>query len=318
MSVSEKQILQRLAVLVVCHGLAAGQINSHYFPVQRPMSWIAGREFCQNHYVDFAVLSSEEQYFTLLKAMPTNKVNFWLGLKYQNTSDDWKWVDGAELGYQRWNRKNQEGCCATLKTKMEKDEKLLARPCTELHMIVCQGPVSPLSVSVDSVGTDHVNLSWNVSAFMQMTQHGYNVTVNGRAHEMLRYSGSAFMNISISNLTSATEHNIEVSAFVVRPDNVTGEKRILQSDPTTLQVTTEGVLAAPYEPNSIITIFLKTLKLVSLVPPLLVLYHIMKKAMSPYLYPDDSKDSDLKVSSLKLIVEETVVEVIPTRTRGFG
>lgn len=103
------------------------------------------------------------------------------------------------------------------------------------------GPVSPQSVTVDSVGSDHVNLSWNVSAFMQMTPHSYNVTTCTNTCGMLLYpylNGSTFVNISISNLTSATEYFIQIAAFVVRPDNSTGEKIILQSNPATLQVKT--------------------------------------------------------------------------------
>lgn len=48
------------------------------------------------------------------------------------------------------------------------------------------------------------------------------------------------MNINISNLTSSTEYFIEISAFVIRPDIVTGERIILQSDYTALQIKTGG------------------------------------------------------------------------------
>lgn len=102
------------------------------------------------------------------------------------------------------------------------------------------GPVSPQPVSVDSVGSDNVSLSWNVSAFMQMTPHSYNVTTCSNTCDTLFYpytDGSAF-NINISNLTSATEYLIEISALVVRPDGVTGGKMILQSNATALQVKT--------------------------------------------------------------------------------
>lgn len=132
---------------VMCHGLAVGQITSHYFPVQRPMSWSAGREFCRSHFVDLAVLSSEEQYFTLLNAMSTKKASSWLGLQRQTPSDGWKWVDGAELGYQRWYRNNQEGRCATLEANSKTNMKLLARYCEEQHMVVCQGKQCLTSVT---------------------------------------------------------------------------------------------------------------------------------------------------------------------------
>ncbi|XP_072243038.1 uncharacterized protein [Leuresthes tenuis] len=277
MFANETQILQRLAVLVVCHSLAAGQITSHFILVQRPMSWVKAREFCQKHYVDLPVLNSEEQYFDLLNATPANKVSFWLGLQRQSIASDWKWVSGEELSYERWYRRNYEGHCASLEAMLKKDKKLLARHCDELHMVVCQGPVSPQSVTVESVGVDHAVLSWNVSAFMLMIPHSYNVTVCDCTCETLLYpftNGSSLMNISISNLTSATEYFIEISAVVVRPDNVTGGKTILGDSPATLQVKT-----VHSELRNII-ILLKLLKLVYLVLPLVFLYYTLKKGKS--------------------------------------
>uniref|UniRef100_A0AAQ5XMG5 C-type lectin domain-containing protein n=1 Tax=Amphiprion ocellaris TaxID=80972 RepID=A0AAQ5XMG5_AMPOC len=100
--------------IVLCHGLASGQRPSHYFLVQQPMSWITARKFCQRHYVDLAVLSTQEQYFTLLNATAANKVSFWLGLQRQSVFSDWKWVNGEELRYQHWFRRNYEGRCAIL------------------------------------------------------------------------------------------------------------------------------------------------------------------------------------------------------------
>lgn len=124
---------------VVCHGLAVGQISSYYFLVQRPMPWVKAQEFCQKYYVDLAVLTTEEQYFSFLNATPATKVNFWLGLKRQSVSSDWQWVNGEQLGYEHWYRRNNEGCCASLEAMLEKDKNLLARYCKEPHMVVCQG-----------------------------------------------------------------------------------------------------------------------------------------------------------------------------------
>lgn len=124
---------------VVCHDFAVGQISSRYLLVQRPMSWFKAREFCQRHYVDLGVLSQEEQYFTLLNATATLNASFWLGLQRQSTSSDWKWVDGEELRYDDWHRRNYEGRCASLEAMLQKAKKLLARYCDESHMIVCQG-----------------------------------------------------------------------------------------------------------------------------------------------------------------------------------
>ena len=76
---------------------------------------------------------------------------------------------------------------------------------------------------------------------MQTTPHRYNVTTCADTCDTLLFpytDGSAFMTVNISNLTSATEYFIEISAVVVRPDGVTGENMTLHSDPTALQVKT--------------------------------------------------------------------------------
>ncbi|XP_060894518.1 uncharacterized protein LOC132974461 isoform X1 [Labrus mixtus] len=268
----ETQILQRLAVLVMFHGLSMGKIMPHYVLVQRQMSWYKARDFCQRHYIDLAVLSTEEQYFSLINATAANNVSFWVGLHRQNISSAWTWMDGEELTYQNWYRRNYQGC-VSLEAMLEKDKKLLARYCDEWHMFVCQGPVSPQPVK-DSVGSDHVILSWNISAFMQMTPHSYNVTLCTNTCNTLVFhytTGSTFMTIKISNLTSATEFVIEISAFVVRPEWA-GEKNILQSNPTALQVKTVDSRGQ----SRAIFVILKLLKLVSLAPPLWILCQILK------------------------------------------
>ncbi|XP_042344625.1 uncharacterized protein LOC121944794 [Plectropomus leopardus] len=302
----ETQILQRVALLVVCHDLAVGHMIQQHFQVQRPASWFKAREFCRRHYVDLSVLSTEEQYFSLLNATAASKVSFWLGLQRQNMSSGWKWVDGEALSYEHWFRINYGSRCASLEAMLKKNKKLLARYCDELHMFVCQGPVSPESVTVDSVGSNQVILTWNVSAFMQMTPHRYNVTTCTNTCESLLVpytDGSAFVNITISNLTAATEYFIEISAFVVRPDSVTGGNMTLQSHPTAFQVKTVDSGGQ----HNIIIIVLKLLKLVSLAPPLWVLYRILIKG--------DFKQSDHDVSPVELSTEETTYDLIPEKTR---
>ncbi|XP_040010581.1 cell division cycle 20.3, cofactor of APC complex-like [Xiphias gladius] len=81
---------------VVCHGLAVGQISSHYFLIQRPVSRSKAQAFCQRHYADLAVLNTEEQYFALLDGTLANKVSFWLGLQCR----------GVFSGCTRVNRRN--------------------------------------------------------------------------------------------------------------------------------------------------------------------------------------------------------------------
>lgn len=124
---------------VLCHSLAVGQIVSYYILIQRHMSWFKAQEFCQKHYVDLAVLNTEEQYFNLFNATAAKKFSFWLGLHRQSIFSNWKWVNGEELSYEHWYRINYEGCCASLEAMLKKDKKLLARYCDEPHMFVCQG-----------------------------------------------------------------------------------------------------------------------------------------------------------------------------------
>lgn len=92
---------------------------------------------------------------------------------------------------------------------------------------------------MDSVGSDHLILSWNISTFMQTTPHSYNVTTCTDKCDTLVYpytNGSASMSVNVSKLTTASEYFIEISAFVYRPDSVTGRDMMLQSKPTALQV----------------------------------------------------------------------------------
>lgn len=303
----ETQILRRLAVLVVCHDLAVGQINPTYFLIQRPMTWSKAQKFCRRHYAHLAVLSTEEQYFTLLNATAANSSSFWLGLQRQNATSGWQWVNEEELSYDRWYRKNYECRCASLEAMLKKDKKLLARYCNELHMFVCQGPDSLQSMTVDSVDSDHLILSWNVSAFLQMTPHSYNVTTCTNICDTLFYpytAGSVSMTINISNLTPATAYFIEISAFVVRPDSITGGNMTLQSNPTALQVRTDT--GGQFK----VSVILKLLKLLSLAPPLWILYRILKKS--------EFKDTDRDNAPVELLAEDTTIHLIRERTRGIG
>ncbi|KAM9360204.1 granzyme A-like [Symphorus nematophorus] len=218
------------------------------------------------------------------------------------------WVNGEKLSYNCWYRNNSGVRCVSLEAMLKKDKKLLARYCEELHMFVCQGPVSPQPVAVDSVESDHVMLSWNVSAFMQMTPHSYNVTTCTNTCDTLFYpctDGCTFMNINISNLISATEYFIQISTIVVRPAN-TGGNVTRQSDPTALYVRTADY-ARQYKP---IIVILRLLKLVYLAPPLWILYCILKK--------NEFKESDHDVSPVECSTEETMVNLILVKTRGFG
>lgn len=306
MFASETYFLQQLAILVVYHGLTAADIGSQYFLVQIPMSWDRSREFCQSHYVDLAVLSTEEDYFHLLKATAAEKVNFWLGLQ-RNEEQRWTWVDGEALNYHQW-RENKLGQCGSFESMLKTDKKMLSRFCHEPHAFVCQGPQAPTTRAVSVVsGSHHVVLSWNVSSLMQMTSHIYNVTTCSRTctttwHHQTR--GSASITITIFNLTSDTNYTFEISAALIRPDNSTGDRSTLS--PTILRVRTEDTNWRP----PVIHMILKSLKVVFLAPLLWVFYLIFKKG--------EEKGSSQDMSLMDLPAEDTVVDIFPVRTRAAG
>ncbi|XP_034547397.1 uncharacterized protein LOC117818567 [Notolabrus celidotus] len=298
---------------VVCHGLSVGQAIPQYVLVKRLMPWYKAREFCQQHYIDLAVLNTEEQYLTLLNVTASDTGSFWLGLQMQNTSAGWKWVDGEELTYDKWYRRNYKVRCASLEAMLKKENKLLGRYCDELHMFVCRGPIPPQSVGVDAVSSGAVVLSWNVSASMRMTPHSYNVTICTNTCDTHVYhytNGSTLMTIIITNLTSDSEFFIEISAFVVRPDYNTGGDIILQSYPTALKVKTVESYRRP-RVIRVIFIILKLLKLLYLAPPLCFLHHILKKY--DMKVSDHNSPTDPEIATL-----ETQIGLLPERTRGFG
>ncbi|CAN9512986.1 unnamed protein product [Ophioblennius macclurei] len=281
----EGHILFWLALLVSL-ALTEGQITRDYILVEKPMSWTSAREFCRRHYVELAVLSTEEQYFTVRDATASHKASFWLGLQRRGFRSPWKWVTGEDLGYKQWYNNNYEGHCASLEAMLKKDQKLLPRLCGETHIALCQGPVSPQSVAVSSVRANNLILSWNVSNVMQTTPHGYEVTLCSSTCETLIFShagDSVPMTVDIANLTSGTEYSVAVAAFVVRIDDRTGEERILRDDPTALHIKTGD----SHEWKQVFHYFLKLLKLASLAPPIWVLYQMFKKDAEKCLEPDE-------------------------------
>lgn len=306
MSTYETYFLQRLAILVVCHGLTAADLGPQYFLVQRPMSWDRSRKFCQRHYVDLAVLSTEEDYFHLLNATAEEKVNLWLGLQ-RNEEQGWTWVDGEALNYQQW-WENKLGHCGSFEAMMKKKKKLLSRFCHEPHAFVCQGPRAPTTRAVTVVsGSHHVVLSWNVSTLMQMTSHIYNLTTCSHTCTTTWHhhtKGSASITITLFNLTSDTNYTVEISAALVRPDNNTGDISTLKCSPTLLRVKTDDT----YWHYTVIHITLKSLKVVFLAPLLWVLYLIFKKG------EQIGSSQDVSLSD----AEDTVVDIFPVRTRAVG
>ncbi|XP_075889476.1 uncharacterized protein LOC142893097 isoform X1 [Nelusetta ayraudi] len=280
MLANEIQFLRRLAFLVVCHDLTAGHVVPELTLLPRAMSWPEARHFCQRHYVDLAVLSSDEQYRALLNATAGSAAMFWVGLRLHSGVRDWRWVSGEELGYDRWFRKSPSGRCASFEATLQDERRLLSRYCDEWHMFVCQGPLPPHQVTMDSVsGADRVVLSWRIAAFMQMTPHTYNVTRCSDTCETLLFpydggGGAASMNVSISGLSLATPTSIQISSSVVRTDSLTGRNTTLQSRPIVFQV---RAAADPEVEPSLIIIILKSPKPLYLGLLLWLLYCVLKK-----------------------------------------
>lgn len=296
--------LQQVLVLVVCHGLAADDAESRYFLVKRPTSWGQSQEFCKRHFVDLAVMSTEKEYYCLQSATAGERVSFWIGL--QRSEDfSWVWVDGEDVHYDKW-RENKVGDCGSFEAMLLKPNKMLSRFCEEPHASVCQGPVAPQDVSWVSC-SNCVSLSWNVSAFMQMTSHSY--TVTACASECIpfhyRFSrGASSITVHISNLTSATNYTFEISASVTRPDHATGRTHILQSSPTTLHIQTGAV----YFQYSVPAIIVTSLKCIILAPSLWIIYLILKKG--------ELKESNHNESLMGICVEHMDSDKFLLRTRA--
>lgn len=256
--------------LVACHGLTACD-NAHLFPVKRPMAWSQSQKFCQRHFIDLAVISTLEEYNCFKTATAGERVSFWIGLQ---RSDDhsWTWIDGEHVYYEQWKEK-YFGDCASFESMLMIPNKMLSRFCEEPHAYVCQGPIGPQHVSW-ALCSGCVSLSWNVSAFMQMTPHSYTVKAcssecNTSIYHFSR--GTSTVTVHISNITN-NNYTFEITASVSRPDNNTGRIHVLQSSPTTLQIQTEDELI-----HSVPNIILKSLKVVFLVPALWIIFLILKK-----------------------------------------
>ncbi|XP_031671710.1 uncharacterized protein LOC109884978 [Oncorhynchus kisutch] len=181
--------LQRLALLVLWQGLALGLNSSAlWYQVERrdrdrAVTWIQARRFCQSHYVDLAVLSTQDQYQFLLQTMAAGERDtFWLGLQPHTAPGGWgwKWVDGQGLSYDRWYIKSPgPGLCGCLETSLKGENKLLSRSCgetVERHGFICQGAVPPERLKAESEGTDHVTVHWDTPPLMQTADHSYRIT----------------------------------------------------------------------------------------------------------------------------------------------
>nr|XP_046201415.1 uncharacterized protein LOC124033428 isoform X1 [Oncorhynchus gorbuscha] len=178
-----------LCVVVLWQGLALGLSSSAlWYQVERrdrdrAVTWIQARQFCQRHYVDLAVLSTQDQYQFLLQTMAAGERDtFWLGLQPHTAPGGWgwKWVDGQGLSYDRWYIKSPgPGLCGCLETSLKGENKLLSRSCgetVERHGFICQGAVPPERLKAESEGTDHVTVHWDTPPLMQTADHSYRIT----------------------------------------------------------------------------------------------------------------------------------------------
>ncbi|KAK0153581.1 hypothetical protein N1851_004647 [Merluccius polli] len=114
---------------------------SHFHLITPGCTWEQAREFCGKHYVDLAVLSTEEQYHRLQDDIPAQAGLVWLGFKRDNLQSNWKWVSNEELSYRylRWYRKPDGYLCGSLTAVVTEDRRLLGRNCEEPLSSVCQG-----------------------------------------------------------------------------------------------------------------------------------------------------------------------------------
>ncbi|KAJ3604570.1 hypothetical protein NHX12_029310 [Muraenolepis orangiensis] len=218
--------------------LAFGRSASAFHLIKRTLSWDRAREFCQTHYVDLAVLNTEEQYLRLRDDIAVQRATFWLGLRRDNVSSSWKWKSSATTA-----GVNYEGRCGSLEAVVRKDRKLLTRYCAENHNFVCQGPVAPQQATLESLGPDHASVTWNVSASMRWIAHTYNVTVRGATCDSFLYAYDTGGNrttasLRISNLTSGLSYLTSIAAVVTRPDNSTGETVTLESGTVSISIVT--------------------------------------------------------------------------------
>ncbi|KAK0153577.1 hypothetical protein N1851_004643 [Merluccius polli] len=222
-------------------------VSASHFHLNKPgCTWEQAREFCEKHYVDLAVLSTEEQYHRLQDDIPAQAGLVWLGLKRDNQQSDWKWVSNEELSYRylRWYRKPDGFICGSLIAVVTEDRRLLGRNCEEPLSSVCQGPVGPQKASLESVGCDHVTVTWNVSASMRSVDHAYSVTMCGTTCDTFPvYYNHTDINhtsitINLPNLTSSSSYVMNITATVTRPDAATGKSTTLQSSTLTMPITT--------------------------------------------------------------------------------
>ncbi|KAK0147619.1 hypothetical protein N1851_012897 [Merluccius polli] len=219
---------------------------SHFHRVEPGGTWEQAREFCKKHYVDLAVLGTEQQYLGLLRTsdiIPTQAGVVWLGLKRDDQHGVWKWVSNENLSYDRWYRTPRQGLCGCLDAGVTEDRRLLDLNCGKQLSSVCEGPVGPQKASLESVGCDHVTLTWNVSASMRDVDHAYSVTMCGATCDTFLYDYTTGINrtsitINLSNLTSSSSYLMNITATVTRPDAATGKSTTLQSSTMTMSMTT--------------------------------------------------------------------------------
>ncbi|XP_029573908.1 uncharacterized protein LOC115165030 [Salmo trutta] len=342
--------LQRLALLVLWQGLALGlNCSTLWYQVERrdadrAVTWVQARRFCQRHYVDLAVLSTQDQYQFLLQTMAGERDTFWLGLQPHTAPGGWgwKWVDGQGLSYDRWYIKNPgPGLCGCLETSLKGENKLLSRSCGEIaerHGFICQGAVPPERLKAESEGTDHVTVHWDTPPLMQTADHSYRITTCSFQHHphlsLLHPSlpprhtlplflcpshpttsccllhlpcsnSSTSHSIRISGLTPGTQYTVSVATVIKRPDPVTGDDVATDSAPVTVTITTIGGDGG----QQVVAMVLSVVKLIYLAVLLCILYLILKRNAV------QAPEPDLESEELPT-EEEYILDMVKTGPRS--
>ncbi|KAK7934390.1 hypothetical protein WMY93_005286 [Mugilogobius chulae] len=69
----------------------------------KALPWDQSQKFCQKHFVDLAVMSTEREYLYLINDTYGERMSFWIGLqRRKNQNRSWTWVDGEGLHYNKW------------------------------------------------------------------------------------------------------------------------------------------------------------------------------------------------------------------------
>jgi hypothetical protein len=118
-----------------------------FFLCDRPMSWADAAAFCQAQGHVLARIDSKKQSKALFKeARKLEKDRWWIGLSDRDTEGQFRWADGAPLGFARWakGQPDNDGChedCVALKDGTK--GKWHDTHCAQRRPFVCAAKTTP-------------------------------------------------------------------------------------------------------------------------------------------------------------------------------